>query len=207
MWSTNLLNHSTKRAQTGEPIQDALADRWSPYVFADRPVADADLRALFEAARWSASSFNEQPWRYVVARQSEPEAFERLLGCLMEANQGWARHAPVLALGLVKTAFTRNDKPNRVALHDLGAASASLSVEAAARGLSVHQMAGLDVAKAHAEIGAPAGYEVVTALAIGYAGEEGDPGLMKRDAGPRSRKPLEEIVFGGKFGDAAGWLK
>jgi nitroreductase len=201
-----LHNHPIKKAQPAHPIQEALTNRWSPYVFSAKAVTDADLTSLFEAARWAASSFNEQPWRYVVTRKQDEEAFARLLGCLSEANQAWVRHAPVLALGLVKTTFSRNGKANRVAVHDLGAASASLTVEATARGLSVHQMAGLDVAKAHREVGAPEDFEVVTALAVGYAGEEGDAGLMERDGTPRTRKALGEFVFGGRFGDAAAWL-
>jgi nitroreductase len=51
-----------KKAVTDYPIQHALSDRWSPYGFEDRPVAEADLCSLFEAARWAASSYNEQPW-------------------------------------------------------------------------------------------------------------------------------------------------
>ena len=193
-------NHSIKRADTAHPVEPEIANRWSPYVFASRPVAEQDLQALFEAARWAPSSYNEQPWRYVVARKENSEDFERLLGVLVPANQDWAKHAPVLALGLAKKTFSRSGKPNRVALHDLGAASANLCTEATARGLSVHQMGGLDTAKAHAEIGAPEDFEVVTAIAIGYAGEEGDAELLERDAKPRTRKPLEEIVFQGKFG-------
>jgi nitroreductase len=203
----NVAATAVKRANPAHPIEDVLAERWSPYVFADKPVSEEDLRSIFEGARWSASSFNEQPWRYVVARRSEGAAFERLLGCLAEPNQVWARHAPVLALGLAKKTFTRSGKPNRVSQHDLGAASACLSVQATACGLHVHQMAGVDLEKAHLEIGAPEDFEVVTALAIGYAGgeAEGDPGLRARDEKARSRKPLNELVFGVDFGAAADW--
>ncbi len=178
-----------------------IANRWSPYAYSDKPVSDGDLQALFEAARWAASSFNEQPWRYVYARQADKEDFERLLGTLMEANQAWAGKAPVLALGLAKTTFSRNERPNRVAQHDLGAASATLSIEAAARGLCVHQMAGLDTAAAHEAVGAPEDLEVVTAMAIGYASQEGDPALLERDAKTRTRKPVGEIAFKGRFGN------
>ena len=89
---------SVKNASTDHPIHALLAARWSPYAFADRPVADADLRSLFEAARWAPSSFNEQPWSYIVAKRESPEEFRKLLSCLVEANQVWARAAPVLAL-------------------------------------------------------------------------------------------------------------
>ena len=55
---------TAKKASTDYPIHDLLAERWSPYGFKDRPVAQADLRSLFEAARWAASSYNEQPWNF-----------------------------------------------------------------------------------------------------------------------------------------------
>ncbi|MEZ5365677.1 MAG: nitroreductase family protein [Bryobacterales bacterium] len=201
-----MAKNSAKHAEPDHPIQRPFMERWSPYVFSGKPVPEQDLRSLFEAARWSASSFNEQPWRYVVARQSDGAAFQRLLECLSEANQKWARHAPVLALGLIKKTFTRNGKPNRVAEHDLGAASAALTTEATVRGLHVHQMAGVDVAKAHEAIGAPEDFEVITALAIGYAGDEGEEAHLERDAKPRTRKPLADFVFGAEFGHKADWV-
>jgi nitroreductase len=86
-----------KKAVTDYPIQHALSDRWSPYGFENRPVAADDLCSLFEAARWAASSYNEQPWNYLVASKENPKDFEQLLSCLVEANQAWAKAAPVLA--------------------------------------------------------------------------------------------------------------
>jgi len=115
-----------KRASTDYPIHTLLAERWSPYAFADRPVAEADLRSLFEAARWAPSSNNEQPWRYLVATREHPEEFLRLLSCLVDANQAWAKAAPVLALGVVSLKFARNARDNRAAVHDLGLAAGNL---------------------------------------------------------------------------------
>ena len=194
-----------KHATPDHPIQDVLATRWSPYVFADRPVSDADLRSLFEAARWAASSYNEQPWRYIVATRENGEEFQRLLSCLVEVNQGWAAAAPVLALGVVRQRFARNDKPNRAAVHDLGLAAGNLLVEATARGLSVHQMVGLEPEKARAVYGIPEAFEAWTALAIGYRGDPATApaGLGDRDRMPRQRKPLAEFVFGGRWDTAS----
>src|ERR1035441_10698672 len=87
-----------KNAATDYPILQVLAERWSPYGFDDRPVPEADLCSLFEAARWAASSSNEQPWNYLVATKENPHEFGRLLSCLVEANQAWAKAAPVLVL-------------------------------------------------------------------------------------------------------------
>jgi nitroreductase len=194
-----------KRATTDHPILDLLADRWSPYAFADRPVAEPDLRSLFEAARWAPSSYNEQPWRYLVARREDATEFERLLSCLVEPNQLWAKAAPVLALGIVHLAFDRNGKPNRAAVHDLGLAAGNLLAEATARGLVVHQMIGIVPERARELYGIPEGFEAWTALAIGH---EGDPAalpeaLRQRDLAPRARKPLAEFVFGGAWGKSS----
>src|SRR3954469_10402959 len=126
--------NAAKQAAPNYPVLDLIAKRWSPYAFADRAVADDDLRSLFEAARWAASSYNEQPWRYVVATKADPAEFARLLSCLVEPNQAWAQAAPVIGLGCTSLVFERNGKPNAAAIHDLGIASATLTFEATARG-------------------------------------------------------------------------
>src|ERR1035441_2279556 len=82
---------NTKKAVTDYPILPILAERWSPYGFEDRPVSEADLRSLFEAARWAASSYNEQPWNYLVATSENSAEFGRLLSCLVESNQAWGQ--------------------------------------------------------------------------------------------------------------------
>jgi nitroreductase len=193
----------TERAETEHPINDLAANRWSPYCFSSNKVSSEDLRSLFEAARWAASSYNEQPWSYIVARQEQKEEFERLLSCLVEANQRWACNAPVLALGIASLNFSRNKKPNRAAIHDLGAASAFLALEATARGLYVHQMVGILPDKARELYAIPEGHEPMTGIAIGYVDEAGDfpPELRERDANRRPRKPIEQFVFGAKWGN------
>jgi Nitroreductase family len=132
-----------KNAATDHPILELLSERWSPYGFEARSVPEADLRSLFEAARWAASSYNEQPWNYLVATREDSVEFARLLGCLVEANQAWAKNAPVLVLRVVSLQFAKNEQDNRAAVHDLGLAAGNLLVEATARGLFVHQMIGI----------------------------------------------------------------
>src|SRR5687768_11961615 len=135
--------HEHKLGTPDYPINDLLTKRWSPYAFSDRAVSETDLRSIFEGARWAASSYNEQPWSYIVALKSNPEEFERLLSCLVEGNQVWAKAAPVLAIGCTSLNFVKNGKPNAAAIHDLGIASCSLTFEATARGIYVHQMIGI----------------------------------------------------------------
>lgn len=192
-----------KRASPDYPILDVLAERWSPYAFADRPVAVADLRSLFEAARWAASSYNEQPWSYIVATKEDPEEFRRVLSCLVEGNQQWAKAAPVVAIGVVSLKFARNARDNRAAVHDLGLAAGNLLAEATARGLSVHQMIGILPDKAREIYEIPEGSEAWTGIAIGYEGDPTDlpDPLRERDLAPRPRKPLSQFVFSGKWGN------
>jgi nitroreductase len=191
-----------KRANPDHSIQPLVAGRWSPYAFADRLVPDDDLKSLSEAARWSASSYNEQPWRYLVATKSNPAEYERLLSCLVEANRAWASAAPVLAIGCTILTFALNGKPNTAAEHDLGAASATLALEATARGLSVHQMIGILPDKARDLYGIPVGVQPFTGLAIGYATDpEAVPEALRgRDIARRPRRPLAEFVFSGQWG-------
>jgi nitroreductase len=195
----------SKSAKTDHPIHELLSDRWSPTAFSSRIVRDADLRSIFEAARWTASSFNEQPWHYIVAPRVDNEGWARLLSCLVDENATWAKEAPVLALACIRLTFDRNGQPNPAAEHDLGAAGASLSLEATARGLRVHQMIGILPDRARELYSIPDDVRPFTALAIGYAGDPTvfSKEIRERDLAPRRRKPLSEFVYQGQWGLAS----
>lgn len=199
---------SEARTDAGPAIQPELARRWSPYAWGDREVADADLVAILEAARWAPSSYNEQPWRYIVARRKDAAAFAKALSCLVEGNQAWAKNVQVLMFGVVVTKFARNGKANRAAEHDLGLASGNICVEATARGLHVHQMIGIVPDKVREAYGVPADCEPLTGLAIGYVGD--DPSLpealKERDRPPRTRRALAATVFGDAWDKPAVFL-
>lgn len=196
------MTESSRSARPDHPIHEALVRRWSPSAFSSRSVPAGDLRSIFEAARWAPSSYNEQPWRYLVATRETPERYEQILKCLVDANQAWAKSAPVLAIGCVHLKFSRNGRPNGVALHDLGAASSYLTFEATARGLFVHQMAGILPDRVRLQFGVPEDYQPVTGLAIGYLADPQDvpADLRARDAAPRERNPLSTFVFEGGWG-------
>ncbi|MFG0262403.1 MAG: nitroreductase family protein [Novipirellula sp. JB048] len=194
-----------KQARTDFPIHELIANRWSPYGFADRPVAQAELCSLLEAARWAPSSYNEQPWSYILATKEDPAAFAKLLSCLVEGNQSWAQAAPVLLLCCTSLHFSRNGKPNTAALHDLGLAAGNLCLEATARGLAVHQMIGIEPEKSRELYSIPEGVQPLTAMAIGYAADPAELSdkLAERDTTPRQRKSLSEFVFAGQWGESA----
>jgi len=190
-----------KPAPTNFPVHDLIRDRWSPRAFASKSVEPAVLASLFEAARWAPSSNNEQPWAYLVATKDDTENFAKTLRVLVEFNAAWAKEAAVLMIAVSRLNF-QNGTPNRNAFYDTGAATALLSVEATARGLAVHQMAGFDHAKAKKDFELPEDCEPIAAIAIGYPGDPNSlpEKLRDREIAPRTRKPLSEFVMSGRWG-------
>ena len=116
-------------AALDHPVHSLIERRWSPRAFADKPVDPAHLESLLEAARWAPSSFNEQPWRFIVATREDPENFQRLLDCLAPGNQEWAGKAAVLMLSVASLSFARNGKPNQ-AIGSMASSPGSSSPEA-----------------------------------------------------------------------------
>lgn len=189
-----------KTAQTSYPLNENIAERWSPRSFSPEPVGRETLNTLLEAARWAPSSNNEQPWRFIYAFRGS-RSYEKIFNCLSEFNQKWARNAPILMLTAIKEKFD-SGKENYHALHDLGLAMGNLTLQAQSQGIALHQMAGVDWKKAHEIFDVPEGYHVATAVAIGYYG--GDPGQLpeeieKKEKAQRKRKPLNDIAFEGKW--------
>jgi nitroreductase len=187
--------------ETDYEIHDLLRTRWSPRSFANRPVETEKLFSLLEAARWSPSGGNQQPWAFIVASQSTGATHQKLVEAMTGRNPAWAKNAPVLILAAAKLRPEAGAR-NRFAYYDVGQAVAHLSVQANALGLHVHQMAGFDAAKAQELFGLPDDYEPMTIIAIGYLGEaEALPeDLRQRELAARTRKPLHEFVFASHWG-------
>lgn len=185
-----------KHAPNVPGVEGLILRRWSPRVYADKEVPAAELKRLFEAARWAASSSNEQPWRFLVGRRGD-ETYRKILNALVEFNQAWARSAPVLLLAVAKMTFTAKGTPNRYGLHDTGAAMANLALQATADGLHTHSMAGFDNDLMRASFAIPSDYELGAVTAIGYFGDPASlpEHLQKMEVSARQRKPLEEFVF------------
>lgn len=194
-----------KLATVGTPVLDVIRRRWSPRTFSDRAVSESDLLACLEAAQWAASTYNEQEWRYLVARRTRRKQFDKALGCLVEMNQRWAKSAAVLIFSIGRTTFARNGKPNPVWQHDVGLASGQLVLQATALGLHAHQMSGIDAAAIRAAYKVPAEFEPVAAIALGYLGRAEDLPAEFREAetAPRVRRPLSETAFSDVWGAPA----
>ncbi len=185
-----------KPAETQFTIHDLLKNRWSPRAFSKNPVEAEKLASLFEAARWSPSGGNSQPWSFVTVTQENPELHQKLVETLTGNNPRWAHLAPVLVLALARL---NPEKPeaNRFAYYDLGQAVAHLSIQASALELHTHQMGGFDRTKARELFDIPAEYDLLTVIAIGYPGNLDDlpDDLRERELLPRTRKTVTEIAF------------
>ena len=186
-----------KQAPAVEGVLPAILHRWSPRSYADKAVPSETLAKIFEAARWSASSSNEQPWRFLVGLKGDA-TYEKIFSTLVPFNQAWAGKAPVLILGVASTKSSRDGADNPYALYDLGAAVSLLTIQATELGVSAHSMGGFDHAAALAAFEIPAGYVAGAVTSLGYQGEPADLGhekMIAMEEAPRERKPLSEIVL------------
>ena len=193
-----------KEAITAYPINNLAKKRWSPRAFLDKPVEKEKLISLFEAARWSASGGNEQPWRFLVGRYPD-ETWQNIFSSLNEGNQEWNQHVPVLIMAIGNKISSWDGNISPVFQYDVGQSVAQLTMEAMHQGLHVHQMGGFSTEKACELFDIPETYQPLTAIAVGYIGDpESLPEKLKqRELMERKRKDLREIIFSGKFGDSS----
>jgi len=181
------------------PINKVFLDRWSPRSFVPKPLTHKALMTLFEAARWAPSSYNSQQWRFIYANRETPE-WNTLFNLMVEFNQCWAKNASVLVVIISRRNFEFNNKPSRTHSFDTGSAWMSLALQASMLGLVTHGMEGFDYDKARKDLNIPDDFNVEAMLAIGYQGDINDlPKELQEKEIPSDRKPLNEIVFEGKF--------
>lgn len=186
-----------------QPLQTRVADaevdslflgRWSSRAYDDRDIDRDDLMSLFEAARWAASCFNDQPWHFrYVTRAGDREGAGQVM---VEGNRAWAQAAPVLGVVFTRRALTRTGAPNDWARFDAGAASAQMALRASQLGLSMHLMAGFDPQAAYEFYGMDESeWDAVAAFSIGYPGDPAQlPEALAEREVPSPRKPLSEVA-------------
>lgn len=198
-----------KSAVTHSPLHALIKRRWSPVSFDPaRPIEKTQLCSILEAARWAASSYNSQPWRFIVAPRDNEQEFEKIFSLLKEGNQTWARHAGVLMIAVSQT-HRDTGEPNSHAIHDLGLAIGQMVLQALDYDIYTHQMAGFYPDKARELYGIPANYEPKTAIAMGYRASDLShlsAAQRDRDASQRQRNPLAEMVFSGAWAQRANFL-
>ena len=190
--SDNQIDFSER--QTKVDVDPIFVERWSPRAFQQYQIDDATLLRIMEAARWSPSCFNAQPWRLYT---STPATFDAYLNLLVEGNQDWAKDTSVIGFMVAERHFEHNGKPNAYAQFDCGAAWMALTLQARKEGLYTHGMGGIlkpevtDYLKLD-----PAQQEVVMGFTIGKLADLSSLSDEKRSQEvPNSRKSLDEIWF------------
>lgn len=193
-----------KPAITQVAIDATIAARWSGRAYDPaKSVSHAQVVALLEAARWAPSCFGDEPWRFVVwNKAANPQAWQQAFDCLVPGNQAWVIDAPVLVLTCADTLFGHNQKPNRFAQYDTGAAAENLCLQAASMGLMAHQMGGFDASLAREKFKIPEQYTLMAMISVGYPADiaalSGD--TLGRENAERTRKPLPELFFDASWG-------
>lgn len=181
--------------QSTSAVADFIRGRYSPRIYSSSPIVPDDMRTLFEAASWAASSSNAQPWTYIYDHRGG-DTFATILSCLNEGNQGWARHAAALIVSVVNTK-TAKGGTNRFAHHDIGMANATLLLQAQTMDIYGRMMGGYDLAKVREAFSIPDGHDVSAIIAIGYRGDLdlADEADRERELRPRTRKGTDRIAF------------
>lgn len=181
------------------PIESLFVRRWSPRAMSGESISDAEMRTLFEAARWAPSTYNEQEWRFLYARRDTPP-WATFFDLLVEGNQVWCAKAALLVVILAHKVFSRNGKPNPVHLFDTGCAFENLALQGTSMGLVVHGMQGFDYDKTRTALGVPDDYAVSAMFAVGRPGDPNDlPEAVRQREMPSDRKPVGELICEGAF--------
>ncbi len=186
---------NNRPAKTEHPILDVIANRFANMAFTEQEVEKDKIASLLEAARWAPSSYNEQPWQFVIGYKGD-ETHTKLCECLMDGN-AYARVAPVLMLSIAKKFYAHNHNPNRHSMHDVGCAVGYMYLQATAMDLGMHEMGGFHVDKAREFFAIGDDFEPSAVIAIGYPGDvESLPENVKaRAMAPRTRKPAAEMMW------------
>ena len=185
-----------RTATTDAPILDVLAERFSTRVFdVAATIDESALASALEAARWAPSANNTQPWRFIVTRRGTDE-FARIYANLRDFNKSWAGDASALVVAAATTT-TEDGSPMHFAQYDTGQAVAHFTVQAAAEGLSTHQMGGFDRAAVKSAFDLPENVSPLTVIAVGAQGslEDSSAEVRAREFVPRTRLPLAEFVL------------
>lgn len=197
------LTDTHKPAITSYPLHPLIKARWSPRAFTDAPIPTEHVGSLLEAARWSASCYNDQPWRFFVGHKTEsPDTYQKIFDTLVEFNQQWGEPCPLLVLGVANLHFTHNGKPNAHAEYDLGQATTTMILQAQAMGYHAHSMAGFNADAAYEAFGIPRGFaKPVAVTAFGVAGLPKllDKNMQQGETAPRERKPIQQFAFEGHW--------
>jgi len=178
-------------------IHQVIRERYSTVIFSSKHIEEEKLTMLLEAARWAPSAYNEQPWRFIVGIKGLNDNYQKIYDCLVDANQHWAKYAPVLMLSVAHKISSVTAKSNRFAQYDTGMAVGNLLAQATSLGLYVHQMGGYNTNKAKELFELNDDYELMATMAVGYKGDVDlfPNDLKERDSKKRYRRSIDEILL------------
>lgn len=188
----------TKEINTQLDLIDVIKKRWSPRAFDGNKMIEIEkLNKIFEAARWAPSCSNEQPWRFIIGRKDKGYEHQKILNCLDESNQVWAKYAPLLVIVCSKKTFTHNNKINDWNEYDTGQAVAFMILQAMNEGIFAHQMAGINKDKIIEDFNIPEDFQPISVIAFGYLGDKNllPEHLREREDKEQTRYPLSKLVY------------
>jgi nitroreductase len=161
--------------------------------FTDAPISEADLDLLADVARWSGSSTNSQPWRFIVIR--EEATLRGIAGAGMPQTRSLRTATAAIAIALP-------EEQGKAVSHayDEGRAAERILVGVAMLGLG----AGIAwiLAVARQTVGEllhlPAEWRVRTVVALGHPTEAA---LRPKSSPGRARLPRDEVVYHERWPD------
>lgn len=170
-------------------LLECIKLRFSPKNFSNKEVSQLIVKSCLEAARTAPSSYNEQPWKFIVGFKGDA-IYNKIASTLGESNAIWATSAPVLICGLTNTKLKRNGKDNTKAQYDLGQSVAYLTLQAMSLNVYVHQMGGFNAIKLHEIFDLDEHLIPLITIALGYVGDD-----EQKTVKDRSRKEFTEIII------------
>ena len=168
-------------------LLELAQQRHSPRAFDGSPIERADVERALEVARLSSSSYNNQPWRFVVAMRGEP-AFDALLHTAVEANRTWMQDAGGIVGIMASTVLEKTGETDHAAMFGVGMAVGAMELALTEAGVASMQAGGFDRSAFRELLNLDDDIVPISLLAIGN--------LPSGHVVPnKQRKPLEDILL------------
>jgi nitroreductase len=173
--------------KTMTDLAQTLRERWSPTAWdVNHVLTPGEVERLVEAARWSPSAGNSQPWSFATARRGDSR-HERLVPLLAPSARRWAPDASLLVVNVCHRYVEGTDwDSSEFAEYDLGQSVAHMSLQAMSMGLFSRQFRAFDRGAVERELGVPEHWVAMTITAIGRPAQE-------QPADGRLRRPLADV--------------
>src|SRR3989442_14053897 len=146
-----------------------------------KPVPDAVVRRILEAARLTGSGMNRQPWHFIVVRDGETL---RRLGALASSGPYVAQAPLAIVVATDRTRF---------AVSDASRAIQSMLLTAWADGVGANWVGFGGLEKIRAFLDIPAGLDVLAILPLGYP-------ARTLEGGKKQCQPLREVTHLQRYG-------